>query len=72
MVGRSSRRSGPGWETLPEVWKWSGNPAGVPKVVGDPSEGSEVVGTPPGGPEVVGRPYWRSGSGQEVLPHLRE
>ena len=36
MVGRPSRRSGSGEETLPKVRKWSGDPPGGPEVIGRP------------------------------------
>ena len=40
VVGRPSRWSGSGRETLPEVRKWSGDPLGGLKVVVGPSRGS--------------------------------
>ena len=33
LVGRPYRRYGSGRETLPEVWKWSGDPPGGLEVV---------------------------------------
>ena len=54
--------SGSGWETLPEVRKWSG----------DPLAGPEVVRSPIGGPELVGRLSQRSGTGRETLPEVRK
>ena len=52
--------SGSGWETLPEVRKWSGDPLAGPEVVRGPLEG----------PELVGRLSRRSGSGRETLPEV--
>ena len=40
MVGRTSRRSVGGRETLPEVRKWSRDPSGFPEVVGRTSRRS--------------------------------
>ena len=40
MVGRPSPRSESGWETLPEVRKWSVDPPGGPEMVGRPSRWS--------------------------------
>ena len=37
MVWRASRRSGTIQETLPKVWKWSGDPPGGSGIVGRPS-----------------------------------
>ena len=34
VVGRPSRMSGRGQDTLPDVWEWSGGPQGFPGVVG--------------------------------------
>ena len=62
MVGRSSRRSRSGRETLLEVQKWSG----------DPFCGQVVVGRHHRGSEVVGRPSQRSGSGQETIPEIQK
>ena len=61
MDGRLSRRSSSGLETLPEVWKWLGDPPGGPEVVGDP----------PGGVELVGRPSWIR-NWLETLPEVRK
>ena len=71
--------SGTGQETLPEVWKWSGDPPGGPEVVERPSRryasGWEALlevwkfsVDRPGGPEQVERPSGRSRSGIETLP----
>ena len=59
MVERPSRRSGSGWEALPEVREWSGVPPGGPGVVGRPSCRS-------------GWPIRTSGNGCEALPEVRE
>ena len=84
---------GSGWETLlevrkwsvtlPEVWNWSGDPPGGPKVVGRPSRRSGTdwqtlpkiqkwSGGSPEGSEVFGRPSRKSGSIWEALPEIRE
>ena len=57
MVNGLSRRFGSGRVTLPEVWKWSGDPPGGPEVVVRSSRRLKVVG----------RPSRRSGSGRETL-----
>ena len=62
MVERPSRWSGSGRETLPEVWKWSG----------EPHEGSEVVRTHSQCPEVVESHFRRRGSVRETLPDVRK
>ena len=58
MVGRLSRRSGSGWETLPEVSEWSG-------VVMRPSRRFGHGREAPEGPRVVVIPSRWSGSGLE-------
>ena len=62
MVGRPSRLSRSGRETLPEVRNLSEDPLRGPKLVGRPSEG----------PEEVGIPSQRSESGWETLPEVRK
>ena len=52
---RPSRRSGRGWEALPEGLMWSGGPPGGLGGVVKPSSRS-------------GRPSQRSGKGQVALP----
>ena len=52
MVGRSVYRPGSGWEPLqhvlersgfpPAVQKWSGDPPGIPEVLGRPSSRSGI------------------------------
>ena len=72
VVGRPSRRSGSGQETLPEVRKWSGDPPGGSKVVGRPFRGPELVGRH--SREVrkwSGDTHERSGSGRVTLPEVR-
>ena len=61
MVGRTSRWSGSGLETLPKVQAWTGGPPEDPGVLGDPL----------GGPGVVWRPSRRSRSGLETLPKVQ-
>ena len=64
---RPSWRCGTGWDTLPEVRKWSGDPPDVQELIGKPSRrfgtGPETLpevrnwlGDTPKGPEVVGDP----------------
>ena len=62
MVGRPSRRSGSGRQTLSEVWKWSVDTRGGPKWSGDP----------PGGPEVVRILPQRYGTGREIFTKVRK
>ena len=62
LVGRPSQRSGSSRETLPEVWKWSGDPPGGPEVVRDHPEGEKLVG----------RPTQWYGSGRKTLPAVRK
>ena len=61
VVGRPSRMSGSGWETLMDVRDRSGDPPGCPGVVGVP-----------GCPGVVGRLSRMPGSGLVALPDVRE
>ena len=61
MVGRPSRISKSGRETLPEIRKWSG----------DPLKGLELVGRPFRRSEVVGRLSRRSETGRETLLEVR-
>ena len=61
MVGRPTRRSASGLETLLEVREWSG---GLP-------EDWEWSGGLSRGPEVVVRPSRRSGNGQEAFLEVR-
>ena len=56
LVGRPSRRSRIGRETLPEVQLWSGVPSEGPQLVGRPSRKFASGRKPPGGVELVGRP----------------
>ena len=71
MVGRPSRRSGSGRETLPEVQRYQ-------ETLPESGTGRETLpevrkwlADPPGGPEIVGRPSQRSGSGRKTLSVVR-
>ena len=82
MSGKSgipSRMSRSGWEALPDVLKWSGDPPGRRRVVEKPfrmsgsgerpSRMSERLAQCPG---VVEKASWMSGSSRETLPDVRE
>ena len=80
MVGRPSRRSGNGRETLLEGWNWSEYPLRGPEVVGRrirrSASGRETfpevrkwLGDLPGGPEVVRNPL--GGPGLVRRPYRR-
>ena len=56
------RISGSGWETIPDLLKWSGGLPGCPRDVGRLSRI----------PGVVGRPSRMPGSGRETLPNVWE
>ena len=62
-----------GWEALPDVREWSGDPQLCPGVVGRPTGLSGMwSGGPHGSPGVVGRNSRMSGNGREVLLEVRE
>ena len=46
VVDRPTRRSESGRETLPEVWKWLGDPTGGPEWSGDSPKSSTVDSIP--------------------------
>ena len=61
MVSRPFRRSGSGWESLPEVRKWS-------EILPEDWKRSE---DPPGGPQLVGRYSRRCRTYRDTLPEVR-
>ena len=60
MADRSFHCRWSGWETIPEVRNWSGDPPGGPEVVGRPSVG----------PELVGRSLHSNVSSRKALPEV--
>ena len=71
MVGRTTRRSRSGRETLPEVRKCRENLPEVRQCQETLSKVRKWLGDHPGGPEVDGRPSRMSGSARETLSVFR-
>ena len=72
MVGRQSRRSGSGQETLPEVRKWSGDPIGGSELVGRRSQRSGTGRKTLPEARKCSETLRRSGSGWETVSEVRK